>query len=230
MKKQIIASTLALSILGGIGVTSANAEIKMFKEPPFEAYKVDRGDTFYFIAKRYGLNYTELMKLNPKVDPYNMQVGSIIRLKPASPTATTGSGTSAATGAAGSTSVSEYAKQVVNLVNQERSKAGLKPLTINSTLTKSAQAKAQDMHDKKYFDHNSPTYGSPFDMMKQFGYKYSYAGENIAMGQKTPSEVMKAWMNSAGHKANILSPNFTEIGVGYTSDGSYWVQQFGKPQ
>jgi uncharacterized protein YkwD len=86
------------------------------------------------------------------------------------------------------------------------------------------------MHDKKYFDHNSPTYGSPFDQMKQFGYSYSYAGENIAMGQRSPQEVMKAWMNSAGHRANILSPNFTEIGIGYYSDGNYWVQQFGKPQ
>lgn len=223
MRKQIVATALALSVLGGVGITSANAqEIKMFKTPPFEAYKVDKGDTFYFIAKRYGLDYTELMKLNPTVDPYNMKVGSIIRLMPEKTTAPTGSGSSAAT--------SDYVKQVVNLVNQERSKAGLKPLTINSTLTKSAQAKAQDMHDKKYFDHNSPTYGSPFQMMSKFGYKYSYAGENIAMGQKTPSEVMNAWMNSQGHRANILSPNFTEIGVGYTKDGSYWVQQFGKPQ
>ncbi|MGG0487207.1 CAP domain-containing protein [Priestia aryabhattai] len=231
MKKQIVATAIALSVLGGVGITSANAStIKMFKEPPFEAYKVDKGDTFYFIAKRYGLDYKALMKLNPTVDPYNMRVGSIIRLKPENTTAPTGSGTSAATGAAGSTSVSEYAKQVVNLVNQERSKAGLKPLTINNTLTKSAQAKAQDMHDKKYFDHTSPTYGSPFQEMTTFGYKYSYAGENIAQGQKTPSEVMTAWMNSQGHRENILNPNFTEIGVGYVSDNSYWVQQFGKPQ
>jgi uncharacterized YkwD family protein len=213
--KKLIAIIFSISVLSAVGTGSASAEIKMFKEPPFEAYKVYKGDTFYFIAKRYGLDYTELMRLNPTVDPYNMQVGSIIRLKPASNSNT-------------STNVSDYAKQVVNLVNAERSKQGLKPLTINATLTKSAQAKAQDMHDKKYFDHNSPTYGSPFDQMKQFGYKYSYAGENIAMGQKTPQEVMNSWMNSSGHRANILSPNFTEIGVGYVKDGNYWVQQFGK--
>lgn len=220
MKKQIIATTLALGVLGSIGMSTANAStIKMFKEPPFQYYKVDKGDTFYFIAKRYGLSYTELMKLNPKVVPTNMQVGSIIKLK---------GDTNANTNS--NTTVSNYANQVLTLVNAERSKAGLKPLTLNSTLTKSAQAKSQDMHDKKYFDHNSPTYGTPFQMMSKFGYKYSYAGENIAMGQKTPKEVMDAWMNSTGHRANILNSNYTEIGIGYVADGSYWTQQFGKPQ
>jgi uncharacterized YkwD family protein len=218
MKKQIIATTLALGVLGGVSVTSANA-MTMFKEPPFEAYKVDKGDTFWFIAKRYGLDYQQLMKLNPSVNPTNMQVGSIIKLK-GDTSGNTNTGTT----------TSNYANQVLTLVNQERSKAGLKPLKLNSTLTKSAQAKSQDMHDKKYFDHNSPTYGTPFQMMSKFGYKYSYAGENIAMGQKTPKEVMTAWMNSAGHKANILNSNYTEIGIGYVADGNYWTQQFGKPQ
>jgi uncharacterized YkwD family protein len=129
-----------------------------------------------------------------------------------------------------STTSNQYASEVLNLVNVERSKAGLKPLKMNATLNKSAQAKAKDMHDKKYFDHNSPTYGTPFQMMNKFGYKYSYAGENIAYGQRSPKEVMQAWMNSAGHRANILSSNFTEIGIGYVADGNYWVQQFGKPQ
>jgi uncharacterized YkwD family protein len=220
MKKQIIATTLALGVLGSIGMSTANAStIKMFKEPPFQYYKVDKGDTFFFIAKRYGLSYTELMKLNPKVVPTNMQVGSIIKLK----------GDTNGNTNTGST-VSNYASQVLTLVNAERSKAGLKPLTMNATLTKSAQAKSQDMHDKHYFDHTSPTYGSPFDQMTKFGYKYSYAGENIAMGQKTPKEVMDAWMNSAGHRANILNSNYTEIGIGYVADGNYWTQQFGKPQ
>jgi uncharacterized YkwD family protein len=220
MKKQIIATTLALGVLGSIGMSTANAStITMFKEPPFQYYKVDKGDTFYFIAKRYGLSYTELMKLNPKVVPTNMQVGSIIKLKEDSNGNTNTSST-----------VSNYANQVLTLVNAERSKAGLKPLKMNATLNKSAQAKSQDMHDKHYFDHNSPTYGTPFQMMNKFGYKYSYAGENIAQGQKTPKEVMDAWMNSAGHRANILNSNYTEIGIGYVADGNYWTQQFGKPQ
>ncbi|RXT06605.1 hypothetical protein EIZ39_14965 [Ammoniphilus sp. CFH 90114] len=124
------------------------------------------------------------------------------------------------------------AQQVVNLVNAERAKVGLAPLKLNTSLASVAKVKAEDMRDQNYFSHTSPKYGSPFDMMKSFGIKYSYAGENIAAGQKTPEEVMKSWMNSPGHKANILSSNFTEIGVGFAKGGSYgtyWVQQFIKP-
>ena len=119
-----------------------------------------------------------------------------------------------------------FEEQVVQLVNQERAKAGLKPLTMNLKLSDVARAKSQDMRDNKYFSHTSPTYGSPFDMMKQFGISYRTAGENIAMGYRTPEAVMQGWMNSPGHKANILNSSFTEIGVGYVADGSYWTQQF----
>lgn len=120
---------------------------------------------------------------------------------------------------------STFATQVVTLVNQQRTKAGLSALkTTNSTLKTMALDKAKDMYNKGYFDHNSPTYGSPFDMMKKYGISYRYAGENIAKGQRTPQEVMTAWMNSAGHRANILSPNFTTIGVAYYN--GVWVQEF----
>ncbi|MGF9699224.1 MULTISPECIES: CAP domain-containing protein [Paenibacillus] len=119
---------------------------------------------------------------------------------------------------------SDFAAQVVKLVNAERSKAGLSALASDSLLDKVALAKAKDMSNNNYFDHQSPTYGSPFDMMKQFGVTYSYAGENIAKGQKTPQEVVTAWMNSEGHRANILSKNFTKIGVGYFN--GYWAQEF----
>ncbi|OAB46819.1 CAP domain-containing protein [Paenibacillus antarcticus] len=114
--------------------------------------------------------------------------------------------------------------QVVALVNQERSKAGLKPLTSDTKLANMALDKAKDMNNNNYFAHNSPTYGSPFDMMKQYGITYSYAGENIAKGQKTPADVMTAWMNSEGHRANILNANYTIIGVGYYN--GHWVQEF----
>lgn len=80
-----------------------------------------------------------------------------------------------------------------------------------------------------YFDHTSPTYGSPFDMMKQFGISYRTAGENIAMGQTSPQQVMQGWMNSSGHRANILNSSFTQIGVGIAKNakGQYiWTQQF----
>ncbi|KZE80712.1 serine protease [Paenibacillus elgii] len=122
------------------------------------------------------------------------------------------------------TDQSAFASQVVNLVNQERAKAGLKPLASDSALTSMALAKAKDMYTNNYFDHTSPTYGSPFDMMKSFGITFSYAGENIAKGQRSPQEVMNAWMNSEGHRQNILSPNFTKIGVAYYN--GEWVQEF----
>lgn len=123
-----------------------------------------------------------------------------------------------------STTQSSYASQVVNLVNQERAKAGLSPLASDSALTKVALDKAKDMYEKGYFDHNSPTYGSPFDMMRSYGIRYTYAGENIAKGQRTPQEVMDSWMNSPGHRQNIMSPNFNKIGVAYYN--GVWVQMF----
>ncbi|MBY8912417.1 hypothetical protein KY305_06530 [Bacillus sp. YC2] len=123
-------------------------------------------------------------------------------------------------------SVSAYEKKVVELTNAERQKQGLKPLQIDEKLSKSAHAKSQDMKDKNYFDHQSPTYGSPFDMMKSFGITYKTAGENIAKGQPTPEAVVKAWMNSKGHRENILNPEFTQIGVGYVASGNIWTQQF----
>lgn len=123
-----------------------------------------------------------------------------------------------------SSNPSAYAAEVVKLVNQERAKAGLKPLTENAKLSNMAMDKAKDMSNNNYFDHNSPTYGSPFDMMKKYGISFSYAGENIAKGQKTPADVMKAWMNSEGHRANILNGNYTTIGVAYYN--GYWVQEF----
>ncbi|CRK81028.1 CAP domain-containing protein [Neobacillus massiliamazoniensis] len=124
------------------------------------------------------------------------------------------------------TGISQMAQQVINLTNAERKKNGLPPLTADSSLSRVAQTKTNDMEAKHYFSHTSPTYGSPFDMMRDFGISYSSAGENIAMGQTTAQQVVTAWMNSEGHRKNILSPNYTNIGVGFTSDGNYWSQMF----
>ncbi len=121
---------------------------------------------------------------------------------------------------------SSYEQQVIDLINEIRIQNGLSPLTENAALSRCAKAKSQDMHDKGYFSHQSPTYGSPFEMMKQFGITYRAAGENIAMGQTTPQAVVHAWMNSEGHRANILNASFTQIGMGYVADGHYWTQQF----
>lgn len=123
-------------------------------------------------------------------------------------------------------SLSEFEQRVVELTNAERAKQGLPALKIDTELSKVARIKSEDMQKNNYFDHNSPTYGSPFDMMKKFGISYTSAGENIAQGQRTPEEVVQAWMNSAGHRANILNNGFTHIGVGYVESGNYWTQRF----
>ena len=125
-----------------------------------------------------------------------------------------------------------YARQILELVNEERKAAGLESLTLASKLSDVAQVKAEDMRDQGYFSHTSPTYGSPFDMMKQFGIVYRAAGENIAKGYTSPQAVMKGWMNSSGHRENILNGKFTQLGVGYCTDSKgngYWVQMFIKP-
>ncbi|KXH81779.1 CAP domain-containing protein [Sporosarcina sp. HYO08] len=123
-------------------------------------------------------------------------------------------------------SVSAVEQAVLNLTNAERQKAGLKPLQTDKNLMNSARQKSADMSAKNYFSHTSPTYGSPFDQMKANGVTYRAAAENIAMGQRSAEEVVKAWMESPGHRQNILTPEFTHIGIGFDANGNYWTQQF----
>jgi len=130
-----------------------------------------------------------------------------------------------------SSSVSSYEQKVVELVNVERQKAGLSSLTLDTAISNIARMKSKDMATNNYFAHQSPTYGSAGDMLTKYGIKWSAWGENIASGQRTPQEVVTAWMNSPGHKANIMSTNFSKIGVGYAvnSNGTpYWTQMFTK--
>ena len=121
---------------------------------------------------------------------------------------------------------SDTAKEVLRLTNIERAKYGLSPLTLDGNLSRVAQEKAEDMKRNHYFSHTSPTYGSPFDMMKSYGISYRYAAENIAMGHQTPQAVVQGWMNSEGHRKNILNANYNKLGVGYVESGKYWVQMF----
>jgi len=111
-------------------------------------------------------------------------------------------------------------QQMLNLVNQERARAGLKPLQADLQLTKLARLKSQDMINKNYFSHTSPTYGSPFDMMKSNGVTYKTAGENIA-GNQSVQAAHTALMNSSGHRANILNANYTHVGIGIVQGGPY---------
>lgn len=122
--------------------------------------------------------------------------------------------------------VSNFEKQVIDLTNAQRKKNGLPALKADTALSKVAKTKSNDMQQKNYFSHTSPTYGSPFDMMRDFGVSYKTAGENIAKGQASPEAVVNSWMNSEGHRKNILSPNFTHIGVGHQASGNYWTQMF----
>ncbi|WP_257348879.1 CAP domain-containing protein [Pseudalkalibacillus decolorationis] len=129
----------------------------------------------------------------------------------------------------GATAISEIEKKVIELTNQEREKAGLSPLKANVKLSKVAQEKSNDMLENGYFSHNSPNYGSPFQMMQEFGVSYQSAGENIAAGQQSAEQVVKAWMNSPGHRRNIMNKDVTQIGVGRAKGGEqgiYWTQMF----
>lgn len=131
------------------------------------------------------------------------------------------------TGTTGSSQDSNsYADEVLKIVNQERAKAGLAALTTNTTLQNAANKRAQEIATS--FSHTRPDGRSTFTVLDEYNISYRAAGENIAYGQKTPSEVMNAWMNSAGHKANILGSQFGKVGIGVYKVGNvyYWSQEF----
>jgi uncharacterized YkwD family protein/spore coat assembly protein SafA len=169
-------------------------------------YKVVSGDSIWRIAVKTQTGVQELIESNPNLaNPNLIYPGQTINI----PTKEQAS----------------IEQEVTKLVNVERTKVGLPALKSDWELARVAEYKSQDMRDKNYFSHTSPTYGSPFTMMKNFGITYKSAGENIAKGQRTAAEVVQAWMNSEGHRTNILSKNFTHIGVGYV-EGNYWTQMF----
>lgn len=197
MKKLISLSVAAITVMA-MSVSALAA-----------THTVVRGDTMWKIASRYKVGTSEIISANPQIkNPDLIYPGNVLAIPSLSD------------------SVRTYEQEVVRLVNVERAKAGLPALTEDWQLSRVARYKSQDMRDKGYFSHQSPTYGSPYDMMRAFGISYRAAGENIAMGQRTPSAVVNAWMNSSGHRANILSKSFTKIGVGYVASGNYWTQMF----
>ena len=184
----------------------ASFKVKSFADT---TYKVEKGDSLWKIAVRYSVGLSELKAANPTIKNYDLiYPGQIINI-PTIPS-----------------SVIKFEGEVVRLINEIRVNNGLKPLTEDWQLSRVARYKAQDMKDLGYFSHTSPTYGSPFEMMKSFGISYRTAGENIAKGYSTPKAVVDAWMNSPGHRANILNSFYTHIGVGYVASGNYWTQMF----
>ncbi len=200
MKKCIIAVLCALAIMGGATIYGS-ADTK--------AHTVVKGDTLWKIAVKYEVGLSEIIELNKQFkNPNLIYPGQIVYIPEID------------------SSVLSYEAEVISLVNQIRRENGLSEFKTNWELCRVARYKSQDMHDKNYFSHTSPTYGSPFQMMKNFGISYRTAGENIARGYKSPKAVVDGWMNSSGHRANILNPSFTQIGVGYVADGNYWTQMF----
>ena len=119
---------------------------------------------------------------------------------------------------------------VVRLTNQQRLAHGCRAVRVDPVLTRLALEHSQDMAEHSYFSHDSRNGRSPFDRMTAAGYRYSVAAENIAAGQRTPADVVRAWMASPGHRANILNCTLAQIGVGFAlggSYGTYWAQDFG---
>lgn len=232
MKKTTVLKTLLLVTLALSISTPALANTNC---------NVSKGDSLWRIAKRYHLSFRKMCELNDSnfKNIHVIQPKDLVTLPHqeseghSTNQESEGDNIESGTERMNETQIVSQMKEVLNLVNQERAKNGLSALTLNNDLTHIATMKASDMRDKNYFSHNSPTYGTPFEMLQQFGVKYTYAGENIAAGQKTSEQVMNDWMNSSGHRANILNKNYTQLGVGYVTGGeygTYWVQLFTKPQ
>ena len=172
-------------------------------------HTVAKGDTMWKLAVKYQVGTSEIIEANPQIsNPNLIYPGQILTIPQLDP------------------SVRSFEQEVIRLVNEQRVQNGLNPLTENWELSRVARYKSQDMVDNRYFSHTSPTYGSPFQMIRAFGISFRRAGENIAYGQRTPQAVVNAWMNSSGHRANILNASYTQIGVGYVADGNYWTQMF----
>lgn len=199
-RKKLSAAAAAALLAGALTVSAAAAGLN---------HTVAPGDTMWKLAVRYQVGAGEIIAANPQVQNPNLiypgQVLSIPQVADA---------------------VLQYESEVIRLVNQVRAENGLKALSPNWELSRVARYKSEDMARNGYFSHTSPTYGTPFQMIRAFGLSFRSAGENIAYGQRTPAAVVDAWMNSSGHRANILSASYTQIGVGYCADGRYWTQMF----
>ena len=198
--KKLIAFAVSAVLLLALSVTGVSAAT---------THTVVSGDSLWKIAVRYEVGLSEIKAANPQIQNYDLiYPGQSIHIPLPDET------------------VRSFEQEVIRLVNAIRAENGLPALTYNWELSRVARYKSQDMKDNRYFSHTSPVYGSPFRMMKSFGITYRTAGENIARGYATPQAVVNGWMNSSGHRANILNASFTQIGVGYVAEGNYWTQMF----
>ena len=199
MKKILIFCLSVITLVTMLAISASAAT----------THTVAAGDTMWKLAVKYQVGTSEIKAANPQVtNPDLIYPGQVLNI-PAIDSA-----------------VLNFEKEVVRLVNEIRVQNGLKELTYDWELSRVARYKSQDMKDNKYFSHTSPVYGSPFTMIRNFGLSYRTAGENIAQGYTTPQSVVNGWMNSSGHRANILNSSYTHIGVGYVASGRYWTQMF----
>lgn len=206
-------------------------------------HTVQSGDSLQSIAAAYGVNINNILAANPEIitQPVICPGVTITVPQPTitppfkypqpQPTPTPQPTPQPTPGTGNGSGTISLEEQVVALVNEQRISRGLNPLTLNQNLTYIARIKSDDMANNNFFSHNSPTYGSPFDMLRHFGVTFTAAGENIASGQTTAESVMNTWMNSPGHAANILNDSYTEIGVGYSYNNGrpIWTQLFIRP-
>lgn len=198
--KKLIAFAVSAVLLLALSITGISAAT---------THTVVSGDSLWKIAVRYEVGLSEIKAANPQIKNYDLiYPGQTIHIPTQDAT------------------VQRYEQEVIRLVNEIRAENGLPALTYSWELSRVARYKSQDMKDNRYFSHTSPVYGSPFQMMRSFGISYRSAGENIARGYATPQAVVNGWMNSSGHRANILNASFTQIGVGYVAEGNYWTQMF----
>ncbi|MED1205394.1 CAP domain-containing protein [Heyndrickxia acidicola] len=227
MKKTIITTATAFALMAVPMLHGAKADTVQNtpQNSDVKYYQFNNMQDLQSFINQFSSKY-HISLNNPAAG--NEQAKAPVQSAPKQQTATANKDASKTSSASNQTSsqLNAAEKKVVALVNEERAKNGLPALKIDPQLSKMARTKSEDMQKNHYFDHTSPTYGSPFDMMKKFGITYSSAGENIAMGQTSPEQVMNAWMNSPGHRANILNKSYTSIGVGYDATGNYWTQEF----
>ncbi|MBS4031894.1 MAG: LysM peptidoglycan-binding domain-containing protein [Clostridiales bacterium] len=193
-------------------------------------YRIQSGDTLVSISQRFKTTVAELKRLNNLTSdalyagrlllvPLTSQPATAPQPAPA-PTPIPAPAPVAPAPEQNVSGLTQAEQQMLNLVNYERTSRGLRPLQADMELTRLARLKSQDMINLNYFAHQSPTYGSPFDMMRAAGVTYRTAGENLA-GAPTVERAHTGLMNSPGHRANILNPNFTHIGIGAITGGRY---------
>ncbi|MCP3031642.1 CAP domain-containing protein [Halobacillus sp. A1] len=197
-----------------IGILTLTAALLLLPNPSYaqtDTYTVKSGDTLWEISKSYQIGLSEIINANPGFNnPDLIYPGDSVTIPLKK-------------------EVKSVEQQVIDLTNKERTANGLAPLKKDWQLSRVARYKSKDMAEKGYFSHDSPTYGSPFQMMRDFNVSYSRGAENIAAGQTTPQQVVNGWMDSPGHRKNILDGNLKRIGVGYFEGGSmghYWTQMF----